>query len=284
MSLPARHLPRVVSDSPLVGRPKPFLKWAGGKTQLLPEILGRFPKKFGRYHEPFLGGGAVFFALAPERAALSDVNADLVETYRAIRDDVESVIMALKDHESSAEHFYEVRSQQREELSSAQGAARTIFLNRTCFNGLYRVNRKGEFNVPFGKYLNPTICNEENLHAVSNALQNVDLKVEDALLLGTRVVANDLVYFDPPYDPVSKTASFTSYAKNGFGELQQRSLAKLFASLAKKDVHVMLSNSDTPLIWSLYKGFKIERVYARRAINSKADRRGHITELLISND
>lgn len=262
--------------------PKPFLKWAGGKTQLVPEILQRFPQKFGRYFEPFLGGAAVFFALQPQRASLSDINPDLIGTYLAVRDDVEKVIRLLKKHEPSEKHFYEVRALEAANLNSPQAAARTIFLNRTCFNGLYRVNRRGEFNVPFGRYNNPTVCHEENLRRASTFLKHAAIQSRDVFTTCQDVERGDLVYFDPPYDPISPTASFTSYARDGFDKDQQTQLADTFATLARRGVHCVLSNSDTPFIRKLYKSFKIDEVYARRAINSRADRRGPITELLIS--
>lgn len=263
-------------------KPKPFLKWAGGKTQLLPDIFKRFPQVFRRYHEPFLGGGAVFFNLGPSRASLSDINADLVAAYTAIRDNVESVIEELRHHKASEDHYYQVRALQTEGMAVAQNAARTIFLNRTCFNGLYRVNKKGQFNVPFGKNANPTICNADNLRLVSLVLQNVDIQHRDAFAAGAKVQKGDLVYFDPPYDPVSKTASFTSYAKGGFGHEEQERLAHLFGQLANRGASVVLSNSDTPFIRELYKDFRVERVFARRAINSRADRRGQVSEVLVT--
>jgi DNA adenine methylase len=265
-----------------VARPRPFLKWAGGKTQLLPEILRRFPPVFRRYHEPFLGGGAVFFAVGPARAALSDINPDLVATYTALRDEPERVIRELLQHQASEEHYYRVRAQAPALLSVAAAAARTIYLNRTCFNGLYRVNKKGEFNVPYGRYENPTLCDAENLRLVSLALHDVDIAHADALSVGTRAQRGDLVYFDPPYDPLSPTASFTSYAKGGFGKNEQAELADTFRRLAERGVSVVLSNSDTPLIRELYKGFRIDQVYARRAINSRADRRGHVAEVIVT--
>ncbi|MFC1609938.1 DNA adenine methylase [Myxococcota bacterium] len=263
-------------------RPKPFLKWAGGKGKLVPQILDRFPEHFGRYHEPFLGGGAVFFALAPRKAVLSDVNGDLIATYCAIRDRVEQVMAKLRQHQPTEEHFYNVRALESGRLSPIEAAARTIFLNRTCFNGLYRVNRRGQFNVPFGRYTNPKICNADNLRAVSEALQNVDIRSESVFDIGRRVRRGDLVYFDPPYDPVSRTASFTSYARGGFGREEQERLATLFGQLAERGVHVVLSNSDTPFIRELYRDFHIEQVFARRAINSRGDRRGPVTEVLVS--
>lgn len=258
------------------------MKWAGGKTQLLPQILSRFPAQFNRYHEPFVGGGAVFFNLHPKQATLSDVNPDLVGAYQAIRDDVDGVIEALQAHRSEEAYFYSVREQQVEMLSTTEAAARIIFLNRTCFNGLYRVNRKGKFNVPFGRYSNPTICNEQNLRRVSDALKDVRIKHQSVREMGRQVRRGDLVYFDPPYDPISKTASFTAYAKGGFGDAEQEQLAEMFARFVGRGVHCVLSNSDTPFIRKLYEGFNIETVYARRAINSRADRRGPVSEVLVS--
>ncbi len=271
-----------LSHSPEATRPRPFLKWAGGKGQLLAEIQRRFPRTFRRYHEPFLGGGAVFFGTMPSRAILSDINHELVDTYTAIRDDVEAVIAALMRHKADEEHYYRVRAQETAGLSAVASAARTIFLNRTCFNGLYRVNRRGEFNVPFGRYDNPTICDPENLRLVSLALHDVELRCESAFAIGKRAQRGDLVYFDPPYDPVSPTASFTAYARFVFGKDEQAQLAAIFAELAQRGVHVVLSNSDTPFIRELYKDFRVDTVYARRAINSRADRRGHVAEVIVT--
>ncbi len=276
MSVALRKKPEVEK------RAKPFLKWAGGKTQLLPEIYKRFPANFNRYHEPFVGGGAVFFGLRPNKCTLSDVNADLINTYTTIRDDVDGLIRVLKEHRAEEEYYYQMRQLKVANLNDAEAAARIIYLNRTCFNGLYRVNRKGEFNVPFGKSSNPTICNSDNLYRVSERLQGVNLKCESVFNITRRVRRNDLVYFDPPYDPLSKTSSFTSYAKGGFGDEEQIRLAELFTRLANRGVHVVLSNSDTPFIRKLYKGFKVGKVYARRAINSRADRRGPVGEVIVS--
>jgi DNA adenine methylase len=262
--------------------PKPFLKWAGGKTQLLPEILARMPSSFRRYHEPFMGGGAVFFSLQPQQAVISDINPDLVNAYTVVRDDVEGLIKVLRRHRSEEDYFYRVRAQDVSKLSPTQAAARIIFLNRTCFNGLYRVNRKGQFNVPFGRYKNPLICNVDNLRAVSQTLQGTTIRNDNVFNISLRVRRRDVVYFDPPYDPISSTASFTSYAKDGFGREEQRRLADLFAQLAERGVHVILSNSDTPYIRQLYKGFKIDRVMARRAINSRADKRGKVAEVIVT--
>lgn len=270
----------VDSDLP---KPKPFLKWAGGKSKLVPEIFRRFPRQYGHYYEPFMGGAAVFFAGQPENATLSDINDELVNAYRAIRDDVDSVIAALQTHRATEEHFYAVRGQERSALAPAASTARTIFLNRTCFNGLYRVNRKGRFNVPFGRYANPKICDVSNLHAVSRALRNVEILHRSVFEIENQARRGDLVYFDPPYDPVSKTSSFTSYTQQGFGDAEQEQLAALCRILDGKGVHFVLSNSDTPFVRGLYRGFKIEQVYVRRAINSRADRRGPVAEVLVSN-
>jgi DNA adenine methylase len=276
----------------------PFLKYAGGKTALLSEILPRLPKKIKTYYEPFVGGGAVFFALAAEErfkeAIISDSNSELVSTYATLWTPwVEEVIDRLKWHakKHSEAHYYEVRGLDiRAGRHSVERAARMIYLNRTCFNGLYRVNKGGRFNVPFGRYANPTICDEENLRAVAklfNERVRADkMKVgiatsdfENAIVFARR---GDAVYFDPPYVPASATANFTAYSKDGFGPLDQMRLCRVATKLARKGVHVLLSNSDTPFVRKLYKGFKIERVEAPRRINSKGGKRGNVGELLIS--
>ncbi len=270
--------PRLETDL----RPRPFLKWAGGKGKLVPEILARFPQRFGRYHEPFIGGGAVFFALEPAMAIISDVNAELIATYRAVRDNVETVIRELSALSVDEEHYYQMRAADPRGLSPVGQAVRTLFLNRTCFNGLYRVNSRGQFNVPFGRYANPRLCNPENLRLAARALCGVAIEVESVFDIGRRVRRGDLVYFDPPYDPVSPTASFTTYARDGFGRDEQVRLRDLFSDLAGQGVHVVLSNSDTPFIRELYRDFRVDTVHARRAINSRADRRGPVTEVLVS--
>ncbi len=281
------HLAHKLSIAPQTqtaraNRAKPFLKWAGGKTQLLPEILARMPENFGRYHEPFIGGGALFFNVRPNRAVISDINPRLVNTYLMLRDRLFEVMQALKKHHATEEHFYKVRAIDPESLCVVERAARMIFLNRTCFNGLYRVNKSGRFNVPFGKYKNPTICNEDNLPRVSAALQGVDIRVSSAFDVRKRARRGDFVYFDPPYDPVSSSASFTAYAKEGFGRAEQTKLAEVFGALAHRGVHVLLSNSDTPLVRELYADFHIEQVFARRAINSRGGKRGAVAEVLVS--
>jgi DNA adenine methylase len=263
----------------------PFLKWAGGKSQLLDPILSRMPEKIaGTYFEPFIGGGAVFFELAREkritRARLSDRNAELVTTYRAVRDQVEDVIGALAAHVNDEDHYYAVRQIDPATLSPAECAARTIFLNRVGYNGLYRVNSSGRFNVPFGRYRNPKICDPDALRNVSRALSIAELVVADFEDSCNKAVAGDVVYLDPPYVPVSKTASFTSYSGR-FDEASHARLAQTFASLVDRGAFVLLSNSDTELSRSLYEGFKIDTVNATRAINSRADRRGAVREVLV---
>ena len=266
---------------------RPFLKWAGGKGKLLPELLPRVPREFGRYFEPFIGGAAVFLALRgrglANDASLSDANPRLVDTYSAVRDDVEAVIARLGEFVNEEAVYYAIRAQRHDELSSTDRVARIIYLNKTCYNGLYRENRDGAFNVPFGRYARPRICDATNLRAAARALAGVLIECRDfeEALMGA--VAGDFVYLDPPYDPVSRTASFTAYHAAGFGEEHQRRLAAVFRALAGRGVQLMLSNSDTPLIRELYQGFGFTEVLAARAINSKGERRGKVTELLIRN-
>ena len=269
--------------------PRPFLKWPGGKRQLLPELLQAVASagKFKRYFEPFLGGGALFFELAragrlQRGACLSDINATLMDTYRGVRDDVESIIRLLLQHkrDHSEAHFYQVRAQLPETL--AERAARIIYLNRTCFNGLYRENSKGQFNTPFGRYRNPLICDDENLRCVAGALCGVEIAATEFAAAVARARPGDLVYFDPPYAPLSKTAYFTDYSREGFGAADHALLAATFAELAERGVKVMLSNSLTPMTLELYKDFNLYRVQARRSINSKSDRRGEIGEVLVT--
>jgi len=271
--------------------PRPFLKWVGGKGQLLEELLARVEKAkpFGRYHEPFVGGGALFFELTRrgwlgrKRAYLSDNNANLMDTYRGVRDQVEELIGLLLDHKANhdKEYYYRVRSVMPESLP--ERAARIIYLNKTCFNGLFRENSKGEFNVPVGRYKNPLICDGENLRACSAVLKKTELAVRPFESVLDHVKSGDLVYFDPPYVPVSKTSSFTSYDKAGFGEDAQRRLAKVFKQLDDRGVRVLLSNSMTDLVKDLYQEYTIDKVFATRSVNSRADRRGKIAEALVRN-
>jgi len=270
--------------------PRPFLKWAGGKGQLLGELVARVDAvgEYGRYHEPFIGGGALFFDMVRTgrlgaRATLSDSNPNLIDAYWGVKKDVASVIRLLLAHQSrhSKEYYYKVRGNVPEDR--LKRAARVIYLNKTCYNGLYRENRKGEFNVPCGRYSNPTICDEENLRAVARALKRATIETRHFAKVLDRAQAGDLVYFDPPYHPVSKTASFTSYEKNGFGEPSQRHVADVFRQLDRMGVKLILSNSMTPLVRELYRGFRIEQVFAKRPVNSRADRRGKVREALVRN-
>ena len=274
-------------------KPKPFVKWVGGKRQLLSQfrLLGLYPP-FGfnpltaSYFEPFVGGGAVFFDLLPERAMLSDLNNELVVTYNVIKNDVEELILSLKKHQLDKEYFLEIRCTDVANLSEIEIASRFIFLNRTCFNGMYRVNSKGKFNVPFGRYNNPLICDEDNLRKASDALQSVEIKKQDYKEVLKHAQKGDFVYFDPPYYPVSRTASFTSYTSQSFLEKEQTELRDTFVELASRGCYVMLSNSDTSFINDIYsnlKGIKISKVSAGRAINSDASKRGKISEVVITN-
>jgi len=262
---------------------RPVLKWAGGKTQLLPQILGRLPERIETYYEPFMGGAAVFFALAAQdrfrSAVLADRNPELVAVYHALQADVEAVIRALARMRHSEEEYYRVRAQSPRGL--VQRAARVIYLNKTGYNGLYRVNRSGQFNVPFGKYKNPTICDSENLRAAARVLCRVQIEVVDFEELCARAGPGDAVYLDPPYVPLSRTASFTAYDRHPFGASEQERLARVFGELEQRGVHALLSNSDTPETRALYRGFQAQRVKVTRPINSRGSARGAIDELLV---
>lgn len=279
---------RIISE-----KPKPFVKWVGGKRQLLAQFrrLNLYPPekfniKTGRYFEPFVGGGAVFFDLLPEKGFLSDLNKELVITYNVIKNDVEKLIISLKKHKTDKEYFLTIRSQDPKKLKDLAVASRFIFLNRTCFNGMYRVNSKGGFNVPYGKYSNPLICDEINLRKVSKALEDIEIKHQDYKVILKKVKKGDFVYFDPPYYPINKTSSFTSYTAEGFLDKEQIELRDTVLELNKKGCFVMLSNSDTPFINKIYsglKGIRITKVQAGRMINSKASGRGKISEVLVTN-
>jgi DNA adenine methylase len=269
-----------------VSQATPFLKWAGGKSQLLTTYAQFFPDKFHHYYEPFVGAGAVFFRLGsirPDmRATISDCNAELINCYDTIKSDVNSLIEQLQTYRNDEELFYHVRALSPSKMTNAQRAARMIFLNKTCFNGLYRVNSKGQFNVPFGRYKNPRICDEENLLAVSKRLSKVKILHNSFQHVLERAEKGDFVYFDPPYVPLTNTANFTSYTENCFGLNEQRLLADAFRTLAKRGCHVMLSNSDTKIVRDLYRDFYVSRVKATRAINCQADKRGQVSELVVT--
>lgn len=265
----------------------PILKWAGGKRNLLRQYDRHFPSRFKAYHEPFVGGAAVFFYLRPRlRGAchLGDVNPELINLYTILRDQVESLIELLAEHSRrhDPEYFYQIRSQHPGELEDLSRAARMVYLNKTCFNGLYRVNSKGYFNVPLGRYVNPTILDEERLRASSRALQGVELRLEPFEAVLDRAEKGDLVYFDPPYQPVTSTANFTSYTADSFSEDDQARLAGVFRRLSERGVQVLLSNSDTELVRDLYRDFQLHEIQAPRFINSKGAGRKAIAELLVA--
>lgn len=276
-----------------VANAKPFVKWAGGKGRLLPQLEPLFPVQFNSYFEPFVGGGAVFFSLSPTgKAQINDINSDLINAYLHLKNNLEAVIKALrgieKEYKSLTEeerqvYYYERRKEFNTEHLSLRKTVLLIFLNRTCFNGLYRENSRGEFNVPFGKHKNPNICNEQNLSAISRALKTTTItstSYRDAVMAAKK---GDFVYLDPPYHPLTTTSSFTSYHEDGFSAKDQEELRDLFVELDKRGCYVMLSNSTAPLITELYKDFRQEKVLASRAINAKSAGRGKINELVVLN-
>lgn len=267
----------------------PFLKWVGGKRQLAAEIEKMIPKSFSTYYEPFIGGGAIFFSIQPKKAVINDYNSELINVYNVVRDYPEKLIEDLKKHKNNADYFYALRSVDRDEnfnkLSEIQRASRVIYLNKTCYNGLYRVNKSGEFNTPFGNYKNPNIVNEPTIRAVSkhlnlNNIKMLNVDFSDSL---KNIRKGSFVYFDPPYDPVSKSSNFTGYVEGGFGEPEQIRLRDKCIELDKKGVKFLLSNSDTPFVNELYSGFNIKKVNAKRSINSDASKRGDVSEVLIRN-
>jgi DNA adenine methylase len=271
---------------------KPFLKWVGGKQQLLTQFEAYFPKDFKRYFEPFVGGGAVFFHLwnknrLPSQVFLYDNNEELVNVYCSIRDHLEELSNLLSTHKikHNKEYYYQIRNLDRQpvKLEGVERAARTIYLNRTCYNGLYRVNSKGQFNVPIGSYKNPEILFRKVLQTASKTLQNVSVEIKDFREVVHLAQPGDFFYFDPPYHPVSNTASFTSYTADNFRDQDQKELAAVFSRLTDKGCFCMLSNSYTPFILELYQRYRIEIVYAKRAVNSDANGRGAIREAVILN-
>lgn len=278
------------TSAPAEGNCRPFVKWAGGKRQLLPELRRYVPERFERYIEPFVGGGALFFGLSSRlaasshapRALLGDVNERLIRTYRGVQSSVEDVIERLRGYLHEEHFYYEMRQLAIDERSDAEVAAWFIYLNKIGFNGLYRVNRQNRFNVPFGRHKNPTICDAATLRACSRALQGVELAVIDFEHAAERAQPGDLVYFDPPYVPLSVTSSFTKYTSDGFDAEHQVRLRDVALALKQRGVHVLLSNSSADFVRELYrKDFELIEVSATRLVNSKATRRGAITELVI---
>ena len=273
--------------------PKPFVKWAGGKRQLITSLEGHLPKKFGTYFEPFLGGGALLFHLLNQspnlKCNISDLNSDLILAYITIRDKVEQLVESLERHSGKysadkIEYYYSVRESAPK--NQIEKVSRLLFLNKTCFNGLYRVNSKGQFNVPLGRYTNPSIVNKENLISVSKILQskNIAIRCQDFEAILDEAKKDDYVYFDPPYQPVSKTANFTSYTKCEFTYDDLKRLANVCQKLDKKDCKVLLSNSNTKEVKKLFSSkWKVVEVSANRAINSNSKKTTGHTELLIKN-
>ena len=294
------------------GVAKPFLKWAGGKGQLLNKFEEMYPQELingeiDTYIEPFVGGGAVLFDVLQKykvkKAVIVDLNKELINCYRCIKADVDKLIKHLKilqdeflslSDEKRKDYFLKVRNRYNEiHLNGKydfEKAADFIFLNKTCFNGLYRVNSKGEFNVPFGKYENPLICDSENLTLISNLLQNVEIRFGDYSICEEYVNGRTFIYFDPPYRPLIENSSFVGYDKSGFNDNNQKELAEFVKKLDKQNCLVMLSNSDPKntnpddnFFDELYKGFEIDRIFAKRMINCQADKRGDITEIVVRN-
>ena len=292
-----------------MGGAKPFVKWAGGKSQLLDEIREKYPSRIEKYCEPFVGGGAVLFDVLqkshPEQVLINDINAELINTYAQIKNNCEEMISQLSDLQNNyKEHsldenkafFYSKRDRYNElkvngnDAENLEKAALFIFLNKTCFNGLYRVNAKGLFNVPFNNAKNPLLCDEDNLRACSELLQNVEMTVGDYKECKSFIDEKTFVYIDPPYRPLTQTAAFTSYSENGFSDKEQSELAEFIKLISEKGAKVVASNSDPKnanendnFFDDLYSRFEIKRISASRMINSNAKKRGAVSELLISN-
>lgn len=276
----------------LTGEPmlKPVLKWVGGKRQLLRKIAPLLPREIESYCEPFLGGAAVLFFIQPSKAIVNDLNGELIALYETIRDDVELLIEDLRKHRNTKEYFYELRGIDRdseafEKLSKIERASRLIYLNRTCFNGIFRVNARGEFNTPFGCYKDPSIVNEPVLRAINDYLKNSDVSIfsEDFEKTLSRISGETFVYLDPPYEPVSETANFTRYCREGFGRDEQIRLKRCCDDLSSRGIKFLLSNSSSDFIRELYKDYEIVTVGAKRSVNSDTAKRGTVGEVLIRN-
>ena len=281
---PRREAPRSVRRRP----PGPVVKWAGGKRRLLGELTARMPADHGAYFEPFAGGAALFFRVRPGRATLVDRNRELVNVYRNVRDDVQALIPHLEEHavRHSDEHFYAVRDSFNDDPGMKPGSARRaaafLYMNKTCFNGLWRVNSRGHYNVPVGRYKRPNIVNQAGLVAAHEVLQGTRLQTGSFEQVLEDAAPEDFVYFDPPYVPVGRTADFTSYTAERFDADDQRRLARVFQALVDRGCHVLLSNSDTPLVRELYAEHRIERVLCGRSINSQAASRGAVAEVIVT--
>lgn len=268
----------------------PVVKWVGGKRQLLPTLMPLLPQRFTTYCEPFLGGGAMLFCRQPQKAIVNDINADLILMYEVIRDDVEALINELETHKNEPDHFYEVRDWDRNrdfynKLTNTQKAARIIYLNKTCYNGLFRVNSAGEFNTPFGNYKKPNIVNAPTLRAVSNYFRKseINFSCRNYAEVLAEIPKASFVYLDPPYDPISDTANFTGYSRGGFSREDQIRLRECCDDLNCRGIKFMLSNSSTDFIREQYAQYNITIVQAKRAINSDAAKRGQVNEVVVRN-
>jgi DNA adenine methylase len=269
----------------------PVVKWVGGKRQLLPVINNNLPKNYNYYCEPFLGGGAVLFNIQPKKAIVNDLNSELMNVYKVIKTNVDELLLDLKKHKNESDYFYKMRELDRDkkkydELTNIEKASRILYLNKTCFNGLFRVNNAGEFNTPFGRYKNPNIVNDEVLNAVNYYFNDAEIIFynNDYKTVLESLKKNSFVYLDPPYDPVSDTSSFTGYNKGGFNRKEQIRLKKFCDALNDKGIKFLLSNSATDFIKKLYKeDYNLQIVKAKRSINSVSSRRGQIDEILVKN-
>lgn len=269
----------------------PFLKWAGGKRQLMPEIREMLPDGVTThpYYEPFIGGGALFFELLPKRAVINDYNEELINVYTVIRDNPSELIEDLKRHKNTAEYFYKIRAIDRQPLFSnltrIERASRIIYLNKTCYNGLYRVNNAGEFNSPFGRYKNPNIVNEPVIKAVSKYLNSSQIQISscDYALILKDIPTDSFVYLDPPYHPISESSSFTGYVQGGWDEGDQLRLRDVCNRLRDNGIKFLLSNSASDFIREIYSDYNIHIVQAKRSVNSNPSRRGQVDEFLIRN-
>jgi len=266
----------------------PPFKWVGGKRRLLPKIVPLLPEKYNGYYEPFLGGGALFFHLQPKEAYISDVNAELINAYQTIKNRLSLLIVELNKYENNEDYFLSVRELDRDpkvfsKLSSVQRAARFIYLNKTCFNGLYRVNSKGQFNVPFGHYSSPNFLDIENLNACSLALKNTTISCESFTSVLSYAEYGDFVYFDPPYIPDGISSTFTQYTKDGFGMIEQQELLDVCHLLDARGVKWMLSNSSAPIVYTMYEKFNIDTVEVNRSVGASAESRRKVNEVIVRN-
>lgn len=268
----------------------PVLKWVGGKRQLIAALTGLLPARIASYCEPFVGGGALLFSLQPHAAFINDINHELINVYEVIKDDVDALILELEKHRNESQYFYTIRDWDRDKdsysrLSRVQRAARVLYLNKTCYNGLFRVNSAGEFNTPFGHYKNPSIVNAPTLKAVHAYFQSADIQFSsvDYAELSSALRQGTFVYLDPPYDPVSETANFTGYAKGGFDRSEQLRLRDFCDELNRRNIKFMLSNSATDFIRTIYAHYNLTTIQAKRAINSVASKRGEVDEIVVRN-